>query len=100
MLRAMAARCALLPGVSQDLTEVALGFDTESAMLNGTLLANVGIVEKWIAKGREQLGSEATVVVTGGWSGAVAAHTEMFNHVDRELTLKGIRILAEAGGLS
>lgn len=100
MLETMAARCALLPGVSQDLKEVTLGFDTESAMRNGTLLANVGIAEAWIAKAREQLGSEAIVVVTGGWSGGVAAHTKMFNHVDRELTLKGIRILAETDGFA
>jgi len=95
-LETLAARCALLPGVSEDLKEVSLGFDTESAMRNGTLLAHVGIVEAWIAKAREQLGTKAAVVVTGGWSGTVAAHTKAFDHVDRDLTLKGIRILAEA----
>lgn len=94
-LETLAARCALLPNVVEGLSDITLGFDTASAIRNGTLLAQVGAVEAWVGRARAQLGTPATVVATGGWSAAVAQHTKVFDHVDPDLVLKGILLLYE-----
>lgn len=98
-LETISARCALLPTVSHELKEISLGLDTETCIRNGTLLAHVGLVEAWIGRARTQLGVPLVTVGTGGWVTTVAAHTKMFDHVDLQLTLKGVNLLAQAAGL-
>ena len=45
-----------------------------------------------------QLGYEAPVVATGGLAPCVAAASATITHVDPELTLEGLRLIAAAQG--
>lgn len=100
-LTALSERCALLTPVTAEFKDPpSLGFDTEGAMKNGAILAHVGMVKEWVLKGREILGGDAVTVATGGFCQTIQAlltaraKPSVLDVIDRELTLKGIRLLA------
>lgn len=95
-LEELARRCALVPKFSEGLDDIKPGFNTEDAVRGGTLLGLVGIVEAWVGRSRKEMAPSTVTVATGGWSTAVAKHTAVFDHVDAELVLKGIYLLAES----
>lgn len=72
-----------------------LANDTQSAITSGCLLAHIGIVEYWVAAARRQLGGNAKVVATGGYSSYVASATGCIDVFDQQLTLKGIKLVAD-----
>ncbi|TVR61886.1 MAG: pantothenate kinase, partial [Spirochaetaceae bacterium] len=55
----------------------------------------VGLVEGLVARIRAELGGEATVIATGGFSRVIAPLTSVIDHVDPDLTLEGLRVIAE-----
>ena len=73
-----------------------LAFDTESAILSGTFLAQIGLVEYWIRLARKNLKGDVTTVATGGWAETVARHSAYLEFTDPYLTLRGIYLMAEA----
>lgn len=94
-LTMLAQATAALPHATPKSTlERQLGLDTESAIVNGTMLGHIGIVEHWIRVARRQLG-EVTTIATGGWSELVARHSNCFDITDSLLTLKGVYLIAE-----
>lgn len=101
-LEALSARCALLVPVTAEFdAEPRFGFDTEGAMRNGAFLGHVGMVAEWVRKGREILGADTVVIATGGWANTLTPFLTrpkregVVDIVDTELTLKGIKLLAE-----
>lgn len=76
-----------------------LCFNTESAILSGTLLAQVGMIEYWVRLAKRRIISESTVIATGGWSEMISRHSNVFDVCDPFLTLKGVYLIAveEAG---
>jgi pantothenate kinase type III len=95
MLEELARRCALVPQFAEALDDIKPGFNTEDAVRGGTLLGLVGIVEAWVGRSRKEMAPAVVTVATGGWSAAVSRHTDVLDHVDGELVLKGIDLLAE-----
>lgn len=75
-----------------------LGMDTTTNIIHGCLLAHVGIIEQWVKASREKL-DNPTIVATGGYAPLLSAYTDMFEHVDVNLTLFGINIIAEAAAV-
>ncbi len=73
-----------------------LAFDTDSAIVNGTFLAQIGLVEYWVRLARKTLKGEVTTVATGGWSEPVGRHSAYLDITDPCLTLKGIYLVAQA----
>ena len=87
-LRALGERCAQLPQVHLSSPKNAIGTNTESCMLSGSVLLD-GIA----ARIEEELGRPATLVVTGGLAKYV---TPLCRHpltYDPELLLKGLALL-------
>lgn len=72
-----------------------LCFDTESAIVTGTILAQTGLVEYWVRVARKSLGYTAKVIATGGLSEIVARQSTIFDIADPILTLKGVYLAAE-----
>lgn len=102
-LSSLSTSTAQLPRtrISQDLLDKAFlgpAFDTESAILNGTLLAHIGLVQNWLATVRKELPEGTATVVTGGLSQILGPllGREHEIHIDQMLTLKGIRLASEA----
>jgi type III pantothenate kinase len=42
---------------------------------------------------KDELGGTATVIGTGGWAELISKESPVFDHVDIDLTLKGLRLL-------
>jgi type III pantothenate kinase len=53
----------------------------------------VGQVEGIVRRIKEELGSDATVIATGGLSKLLAKETDAVDVVDEFLTLRGLRII-------
>jgi type III pantothenate kinase len=90
---------ALLPDLqfdSEGRIPTPLAKDTESAITSGCILAHVGILEAWVKAAKHALDHKCTIIATGGFANAVAPYTKIFDHVDQNLTMHGINIIAEA----
>ena len=73
-----------------------LATNTEEAILNGTVLGHIAMVEHWIAESKRKIGGSVVVVATGGLSHFFSdALTGSVNYFDSDLTLKGINLIAE-----
>jgi type III pantothenate kinase len=86
-------RTAKLPFISITKPKRAIGGNTLEAMISGLFYGYVDMVEGMIKRFKEQLGSRAKVIATGGLSGIIASGTDKIDVVDTDLTLKGLNII-------
>ena len=85
-----------LPKLKIEAPKSAIGIDTISAMLSGIVLGHQAMIEGMIKKCEQELGKKATVVATGGYSSVLFENMEnVFNYVDKDLTLFGLKKLYE-----
>ena len=92
-LRALGERCAQLPQVRLSSPKAAIGVNTESCMLSGSVLGTAVLLDGITQRIVEELGRPATLVVTGGLAKYV---TPLCRHpltYDPELLLKGLALL-------
>jgi type III pantothenate kinase len=73
----------------------AIGKNTVHAIQSGLLFGYVGLIEGMVARFKEELGGSARVIGTGGWSELFAHETDVFDVVDPDLTLHGLRLIYE-----
>jgi type III pantothenate kinase len=106
-LEALAARTAKLPRIELRAPERAIGRDTVSAMQSGTIFGYQALASGLLARIRVELADACDVapaqvraILTGGLSAAPWARgLEGVDHIDPDLTLKGLAILhAEVAG--
>ena len=71
-----------------------IGRNTEDQMLIGVYWGYVAMMEGLIARLRAEIGRPARVVATGGLAILFDEHTEIFDHVEADLTIEGLAILA------
>mgnify|MGYP005855697633 CR=1 FL=1 len=90
---ALFQRTAKLPRIDLQRPERAVGANTIDAMRSGILFGYVGLVEGMVARFRRELGEDMRIIATGGLAGVVAAETDVIQHVDPWLTLKGLRMI-------
>jgi len=72
-----------------------VGRNTEDQMLIGVFWGYVAMMEGLIARLRAEIGRPARVIATGGLALLFDRHTQIFDAVDPDLTLKGLAILAD-----
>lgn len=72
-----------------------IGRNTEDQMHIGVFWGYVAMMEGLIMRMRAEIGRPAKVVATGGLAVLFGEHTNIFDHVDTDLTLDGLAILAE-----
>lgn len=92
---ALIGRAAKLYRVELERPKTVIGKNTAGAIQSGTVLGYVGLVESMVARFKAELGGSARVIGTGGWSQLIAEETDVFDVVDIDLTLKGLRLLFE-----
>ncbi|MDR3615165.1 MAG: type III pantothenate kinase [Candidatus Obscuribacterales bacterium] len=89
---------AQLPNLQFDTTDheiTPLANNTAGAIASGCFLGHVGIIENWVKAVRQKLNSDCTVIATGGYANLIAPYTDIFDHVDSNLTMYGINLIAE-----
>lgn len=72
-----------------------IGRTTEDAMHIGVFWGYVGMMEGLIARLRNEIGRPVTIIATGGLAVLFHDHTTIFDHVETDLTLEGLALLAE-----
>jgi type III pantothenate kinase len=106
-LEALAARTAKLPRIELRAPERAIGRDTVSAMQSGTIFGYQALATGLLARIRAELADASDIapaqvraILTGGLSAAPWARgIDGVDHIDPDLTLKGLAILhAEVAG--
>jgi type III pantothenate kinase len=101
-LDALVGNTAKLPRIAIEAprTTSVIGTNTEDQMLIGVFWGYCAMMEGLTAKMKAEIGRPAKVVATGGLAILFDAHTELFDHVDSDLTLEGLAILAERASAS
>jgi type III pantothenate kinase len=99
-LDALVSNTAKLPRIAIESphSDSVIGRNTEDQMLIGVFWGYVAMMEGLIARLRAEIGRPAQVVATGGLAILFDKHTEIFDHVDADLTLEGLAIIAERAG--
>ena len=73
----------------------AIGRNTVHALQAGLVFGYAELVKGMVARFKNELGNHASVVATGGLADAVATETAVFDAIDPNLTLTGLRIVYE-----
>jgi type III pantothenate kinase len=92
---ALFQRTAKLPRVELVRPPSVIGKNTVHAIQAGLIFGYVGLVEGVVARFREELGQDMTVIGTGGLAALIAAETDVIEHLAPWLTLDGMRIIWE-----
>jgi type III pantothenate kinase len=92
---ALFQRAARLPRIEVRRPDTVVGRTTVGAMESGLFFGYVGMVEGLVRRMNVELGGNAVCVATGGLAVVIAPETGLFDHVDVELTLQGLRIVWE-----
>lgn len=94
-LDALTARGAKLPRIDLVPPRSAIGKGTVDAIRAGIVFGFAAQVDGIVARIREELGTEAPAIATGGLAATVVPSTESIDEVDDLLTLTGLRLLHE-----
>ncbi len=95
-LDALAAAAARLPKIVIEAPapgQSVIGRTTVDAMHSGVYWGYIGLIEGLIERIRDEIGRPAKVVATGGLALLFEQHTAIFDHVDGDLTIKGLALI-------
>lgn len=87
---ALTGRTALLPGLQLDTPKKAIGRNTIDCMRSGIMLGSACMLDGMVQRMEEELGSKATVVVTGGIARFVIPMCRTPMIYDKDLLIKGL----------
>ncbi len=94
-LGALHQAAARLPRIGIGRPQSVIGRSTVPAMQSGIYWGYVGMIEGLIARIRAEYGGPMKVVATGGLAPLLAEGTMLIEQIDPDLTLEGLRLLAE-----
>jgi type III pantothenate kinase len=90
---ALFQRAARLPRIDVRKPASVIGRTTVTSMQAGLYFGYVGMVEGLVARLRQELGGSAYCIATGGLAEVISSETTAVDVVDRDLTLRGLRLL-------
>ncbi|MDN5709102.1 MAG: type III pantothenate kinase [Planococcus sp. (in: firmicutes)] len=90
---ALYTRASKLPRIEIARPDSVVGKNTISAMQAGIVYGYVGQAEGIITRMKKQSKQHPTVIATGGLAPLIAAESDMIDHVDPFLTLKGLHFI-------
>jgi type III pantothenate kinase len=94
-LEALHQAAAQLPRIGIARPQAVIGRQTVPAMQSGVYWGYVAMVEGLVARIRAEYGGPMKVVATGGLAPLVAEGTMVIEQIEPDLTLDGLRMLAE-----
>ena len=72
-----------------------IGTTTVGSIQSGLYYGTMGMVDGLIARLSGELGGQPQVIATGGQAPLIRAGSRLVEHLDEDLTLKGLRLLWE-----
>lgn len=94
-MKALHGNTAQLPEVPLSLPASAIGKNTTHAIQAGVLWGYVGLVKEIVHRMKGELGDSYKVIATGGLSKILGPLEQIFDDIDPQLTLNGIRLLGD-----
>ena len=73
----------------------AIGQNTSAALQSGLVFGYAGLVEGVVARFKQELGQDAQVIGTGGLADVISREVKVFDAVNPDLTLIGLRLIFE-----
>jgi type III pantothenate kinase len=92
---ALFSRTAALPRIELVAPKKAIGPNTVSAMQAGIIFGYVGLIEGIIERIQREMKEKATVVATGGYAYIITPETKVFDSINPDITLIGLRLIYE-----
>ncbi len=92
---ALLARASLLPRVELNPPEELIGRDTVTSIQSGFLYGFADMVDGLVKRMKKDIGAKVKTVATGGWAKTVVPFARSLDESDPQLTLKGLRLLAD-----
>jgi type III pantothenate kinase len=96
----LADKAAMLRRVDLVPPKKAVGANTPAAMQSGILFGYAELIEGMVRRFKAEIGDDAWVVATGGYANLMGQLTKVFDHVDPNLTLNGLRLVYEMNEVS
>ena len=94
--RALNKSTSKLPRIEAGAVDSAIGNNTADAILSGVIRGSACAIEGLIEQCEKELGENAVIVATGGYSGLISKYMKrQFDFVNPYLTLEGLRFLYE-----
>jgi len=90
---ALFMRAAKLPRVELVRPKRAIGTNTIAAMQSGIVFGYVGLIESVVTHIKQELRGDVKVVATGGLSSLITSETPVFDIINVDLTLIGLRLI-------
>ena len=84
---------AMLPRVAVARTQAVIGKDTVPAMQSGLYWGYLGLIEGLVARIKEEFGAPMTVIGTGGLANLFYKQTNVIDHLDPDLTVRGLILI-------
>lgn len=93
-IEALHQAAARLPRIAIGRPQSVIGRGTIAAMRSGIFWGYIGLVEGIVARVKKEFGGPMKVIGTGGLAPLLAEGTDIFERIDPDLTIEGLRILA------
>jgi type III pantothenate kinase len=84
---------AMLPRVAIQRTQNVIGKDTVPAMQSGLFWGYLGLIETIVARIKEEYGKPMAVIATGGLANLFYKQTPAIEHLDPDLTIRGLMLI-------
>lgn len=94
-INALASGTALLPQIDISAPKKTIGTNSVDSMKSGCVTGTAVMIDGFIDKFQEELGQEATVVVTGGLGKGIASCCKHDIIIDENLLIDGLKIIYE-----
>ncbi len=95
-VEALYMAAAKLPRITVRKPDRVIGKATVPAMESGVYWGYVGLIEGLVRRIKQEYGRDLQVVATGGLAPLFAETTEVIQHIDEHLTLRGLRLIYQA----
>lgn len=92
-LDALRMAAALLPRVAVSRPDRVIGTTTVACLESGIFWGYVSLIEGLVARIRAEFGQPMKVIATGGLVPLFAGATHVFDHIDQDLTMRGLVIV-------
>ena len=89
-MRALHMAAAQLPNVAVERPASVIGKSTVGAMQSGVFWGYVALVEGLVARVRTEFGAPMKIIATGGLAPVFRAGTDLIEHEDPDLTIRGL----------
>ncbi|MDP6279997.1 MAG: type III pantothenate kinase, partial [Nitrospinota bacterium] len=94
-LEALVERAARLPRIEPSAPSSVIGKNTVNSIQAGMFFGYKGLIKGIVGRMKLELGDITQVVATGGQSLLFSGDEEIFDHINPDLTLIGLRLVAE-----